>query len=42
MPDIVMGDSSNNTKKPSIDFSVHTMEDGTVVNTKDRICKSNV
>lgn len=24
---------------PTIDFSIHTMDDGTQVNTKDRLCK---
>lgn len=29
----------NKPKAPRIDFSVYTQEDGTIVNTKDRIIK---
>ena len=33
-----------NTKKPipEIDFTLHTMEDGTQVNTMERVCKGNL
>lgn len=26
---------------PEIDFTIHTMEDGTQVNTQERVCKGN-
>lgn len=37
-----MSDIAITKDRPAIDLSMHTMEDGTVVNTKERIYTSNV
>jgi serine/threonine-protein phosphatase 2B catalytic subunit len=37
-----MAGTSISNKLPKVDFSQYTMEDGTVVSTKERICKSKM